>query len=141
MVYLRRMQTRDTIYFNNIYQNYVYGLSAEACAVTARWNWWGAITGPNINGNGDHLSIKTDGQITYAPWLRLPVLFTGTLRFILMNDHKENRMDASLKTPGKMYFESHQTGFPRLDLFGLKNKDPEKECVPPKTAIEHYFDM
>jgi parallel beta-helix repeat protein len=132
---------KSTISFNNIYQNYVYGLSAEACAVTARWNWWGAITGPNINGNGDHLSIKTDGQITYTPWLRLPVLFTGTLRFNLMNDHQENRMDDSLKTPGGMYFESHQTGFPRLDLFGLKNRDPGKECVPPKTALEHYFDM
>ena len=70
---------KSTIYFNNIYQNYVYGLSAEACAVTARWNWWGAITGPNINGNGDRLRVTEDGLITYAPWLASPgSLYWGT---------------------------------------------------------------
>jgi parallel beta-helix repeat protein len=128
------------IFLNNIYQNYAYGLSAEACAVTARWNWWGAVVGPNTNGNGDNLRVLEDGQIDYTPWLRLPVLFTGVLHFQFMNKAQHNQIDIAVKKPGAISFESPLTGFYHLDLFGLKNRDNGKECVPPKTAINQYFD-
>ncbi|MCU0851031.1 MAG: right-handed parallel beta-helix repeat-containing protein [Candidatus Thermoplasmatota archaeon] len=67
--------------FNNIYQNYAYGLIAHACVVTARWNWWGAMTGPQPEGNGDTLWAPDKGQILSSPWLWFPVLFTGQLRY------------------------------------------------------------
>ncbi|HIH29061.1 MAG TPA: hypothetical protein HA260_04585, partial [Thermoplasmata archaeon] len=53
------------IFFNNIYQNYAYGLIVEACAVNARWNWWGAVSGPGTDGNGDCFQIVEKGQILY----------------------------------------------------------------------------
>lgn len=128
------------IYLNNIYQNYIYGLSAEACVVTARWNWWGATTGPSTNGNGDHLSVTKDGQITYAPWKRFPVLFAGILSGMLINSSQENYRDTSIKTPGEMSFDSNQITDYRLDLFGIKNIHHDKERALPKDAIRQYFD-
>jgi trimeric autotransporter adhesin len=124
------------IFFNNIYQNYAYGLSAEACVVSAPWNWWGAISGPNANGNGDRLRVTEEGQITYAPWLRLPVLFTGALRFQSMNTLHYTLMDTTVKTKGAIPIESPLTGYYQMDLYGLKNINDGTECVPPKTIVE-----
>ena len=128
------------IFLNNIYQNYAYGLSVDACIVSAPLNWWGAVAGPNKNGNGDHLRVIEDGQITYTPWLRLPVLFTGVFRFWFMNAY-QNPMDAASRTPKQTFFGSQKTSSIHFDVFGLKNIDNEKECVPLKTAIEQYFDI
>jgi len=127
------------IFLNNFCQNYAYGLSVEACAVTARWNWWGAITGPDADGNGDHLHVAENGQITYAPWLRLPVLFTGMLRFLFMTEH-QNPTNATSRSPSQANFVPQKTNSNHFDWFGLEIMHDEKEYVPPKTAINQYFD-
>jgi hypothetical protein len=57
-----------------------------------------------------------------------------------MNAH-QNPMDAASRTPKQTFFGSQKTSSNHFDVFGLKNIDNEKECVPLKTAIEQYFDI
>jgi parallel beta-helix repeat protein len=133
----------STIRLNNIFWNYVYGLSAETCIVTARWNWWGVTTGPTVNGNGngDHLNVIKNGQIIYVPWHRLPVLFTGIVRFLLTNGYQKNGMNSPLKTAGKLYFKLHQITFDEMAMDGMKNGKIKREhMLPLKAALEQNFD-
>jgi hypothetical protein len=60
---------------NSIAGNALYGVFNAAdsgAATTATCNWWGAITGPGAvaSGRGDKVSTN----VTYRPWLKLPVL-------------------------------------------------------------------
>lgn len=98
------MRSEDSIIrFNNIFLSSVYGLAADACNVSALWNWWGAWAGPAVNGNrnGDRLQLIRDSHIKYVPWLRLPVLFSGFLRHILTNSHQQS----SRQHPGIVHEE------------------------------------
>ncbi len=130
---------QSIILLNNIYKNYAFGLSAEACAVTARWNWWGAITGPDTEGNGDHVHTINQGSITYNPWLRLPVLFTGALRFLFMDDYEKNRINDTVTTPGQLFTEQQKTTAGHFDLFGLKHRNDEIKPVQPKSSAYRSF--
>jgi len=123
------------IFLNNIYKNYAYGLSAEACNITARWNWWGAVTGPGADGNGDRLHATQKGLIVYTPWLRFPVLFTSTLYFLFKDEYKRDFIDVLFKTLWHTSNEPQQTYAVSFDLFGLKTMYEKKEPVPPKTNI------
>ena len=78
----------STVGLNNFYQNYLYAMYADASTLVARWNWWGALTGPR--GKGDHLSTVNHGRITYTPWKLLPVLFAGVTPSMLAHglDHQ-----------------------------------------------------
>jgi parallel beta-helix repeat protein len=130
------------IYLNNIYQNYIYGLSAKACAVSARWNWWGAVTGPNINGNGDHLSVTKDGQIIYKPWRFLPVLFTGQLRSLMTTCDRQNFVDSMRKSQRTTSFETQQITSDYMALCGMRNLRIESEyALPPKVVVERNLPM
>jgi len=137
---IRAIKSNDSrIFLNNIYRDYVYGLSAEACAITARWNWWGAVTGPGADGNGDRVHATKQGLITYVPWLRVPVLFTGTLRFLFMEEYKRNFMNDILKPPGQTCTEPQKIHAMSFDLFGLENSNIGKEPLQPKTRITQHF--
>lgn len=133
-VYATKSNT-SKIFLNNFYKNYAYGLSVEACAVSARWNWWGAVTGPGPDGNGDMLRATNHGVLTYTPWLRFPVLFTGTLRVLFMEEFIITPKDSGLKTPKLMFHEAQKPNADSLDLFCLKDVNVGKEPVLPKTRI------
>lgn len=107
------------IFFNNIYQNYAYGLIVEACAVNARWNWWGAVSGPGTDGNGDCFQIVEKGQILYAPWLWFPVLFTGNLRFWLLPELKNPMVPGEI-AGGPTFMKSAPANQYRPDVSGLR---------------------
>jgi parallel beta-helix repeat protein len=131
------------IRFNNIFWNYVYGLSAEACSVAARWNWWGAAKGPNVqgDGNGDRLSDIKNGDIAYIPWLPLPVLFTGRIQFFKPNSNQQNFVDRTFITQGKAFFEAPHIISDEMAMFGMKNVRIEKElAILPKVSMEQNFD-
>jgi parallel beta-helix repeat protein len=90
--------SESTMGFNNFYKDYLYGLYAYASTVIARWNWWGAATGPQ--GKGDHLSVVNHGRITYTPWKLLPVLFAGVIPPMLAtNAHQLKVMSPWLNVP------------------------------------------
>jgi len=109
------------IFFNNIYQNYAYGLIAHACVVTARWNWWGAMTGPQPEGNGDTLWTPDKGQILSSPWLWFPVLFTGQLRYWFFQGQESTMI--SQGTSWRMTdVPSAPTRLDRPDFFGLRSE-------------------
>jgi parallel beta-helix repeat protein len=77
---------QSTMGFNNFYKNYLYGLYADASAVVARWNWWGALIGPGEK--GDHVGAVNHGRIIYTPWRLFPVLFAGVLQSMLSNGYQ-----------------------------------------------------
>jgi parallel beta-helix repeat protein len=77
----------STVGFNNIFTNYIVGLNADACSVMARWNWWGALTGPQKK--GEKLSVVNHGCITYTPWKLFPVLFAGVIPMGLTNEQRQ----------------------------------------------------
>ena len=115
--------TESLLRFNNIFLNSLYGLSAETCTVDAQWNWWGASTGPGVqeNGNGDRLQVIRDGHITYLPWLRLPVLFAGILRSLLINGHHHAPGAHALCIPEHSSFDSDSTSSEDPVIQGGKN--------------------
>jgi len=125
--------------WNNIFLNTIYGLSVETCSVSARWNWWGAATGPamNGNGNGDQLNLIRNGQITYVPWHRLPVLLSGILRFILINYHQKNSIERQFTIPEKTSFELYHNSTSDLTINGIKNiRIVREQSVLPKVALD-----
>jgi len=129
---------------NNIYRNSIDGLSVEACAVTARWNWWGALSGPNVkgNGNGDRISSSKNGQITYIPWRLLPVLFTGQLRSLMTTFDEQNFVDSVWKSQKTTSFETQQITSDHMALCGMKNLRIERQHVPqPKVVVERNLPL
>ena len=58
------------IIYNNIFNNYVYGVNSKSSFCNARYNWWGLITGPAITNFGiaDRIT-RFSGKVTYVPWL------------------------------------------------------------------------
>jgi len=63
-----------SISWSNLYTDANYGLYAVSSAIDARYNWWGAKTGPAHTGltkaNRGTLDPK---EITYSPWLTFPM--------------------------------------------------------------------
>jgi len=63
----------NTVQYSNIYSNTEYGISAsgnDACAINARYNWWGDDSGPyhpvnNTGGKGDNVTDYVD----FNPWI------------------------------------------------------------------------
>jgi parallel beta-helix repeat protein len=121
----------NTIRWNNIFKNTLYGLDAEGCAVTARWNWWGSLRGPQVHGegNGDRLSTIKHGSITYRPWLPFPVLFAGKIR--LQNPVILNHMS---KSQGSFSSETAQLTSDVSILCGLR-QTPQEQPVTPKESM------
>jgi hypothetical protein len=115
----------------------------DSCSVSAQWNWWGATTGPTVNGNGngDQLNSIRNGLITYAPWHRLPVLFSGILRFILTNIHQKNSMGQQFTIPEKMSDELYQNSSDHLAIHGMKNIriGREQSVLPMRTLEKNFF--
>jgi parallel beta-helix repeat protein len=135
--------TESTIRLNNIFLNSLYGLSADACSVSAPWNWWGALTGPAVNGdrNGDHLNGIHNAQIIYVPWHRLPVLFTGILRLILTNSHQKNSIEHQVIKPDTTFFEPHQSYSDHLTIHGMKNlRITHQQTVRPIVVLKQKLD-
>lgn len=135
--------TGSSIHLNNIFLNTLYGLSVDACSVSAQRNWWGALTGPTVKGegNGDHLKAVRNAQITYVPWHRLPVLIGGLLRLILPNNHQKNSIDHQFILPDPMFFEPSHTCSDNLAIHGMKNlKMTQEQTVLPKEVLEQKLD-
>lgn len=130
---------KSLLLFNNIYENYAYGVVAEACVVTAQWNWWGALTGPGDEGNGDHLQCKNQGIITYKPWLRIPVLFTGALRFLFIDSHKKTEMNTPMTLLGQKERGQQKTPADYFDLFGVKPGYDERKTGQLTLNVYHSF--
>ena len=129
---------------NNIYWNSIDGLYVEACAVTARWNWWGALFGPTVkgNGNGDLISVVKKGQVTYIPWRFLPVLFTGQLRSLMVTCDQQNFVDSARKSQKTTSFETQQITSDYMALCGMKNLRIESEyALPPKVVVKRNLPM
>jgi parallel beta-helix repeat protein len=129
---------------NNIYRNYIDGLYVEACSVTARWNWWGALSGPNVkgNGNGDRISFIKNGQITYIPWRFLPVLFTGKICSLMVTCDQQNFVDSVRKSQKTTSFDTQQITSDYMALCGMKNLRIESEyALPPKVVVERNLPM
>ena len=129
---------------NNIYRNYIDGLYADACSVTARWNWWGALAGPNVkgNGNGDRISFTKNGQITYIPWRFLPVLFTREIRSLMITCDQQNFVDSVHKSQRTTSFETQQITSDYMALCGMKNLRIERGyALPPKVVVERNVPM
>ena len=80
-IYLTRSSINNTIIFNNILSNWIFGISAEeneGYDVVSYSNWWGHSSGPyhpenNTNGKGDNV---TD-YVEFKPWLKVPVDFVA----------------------------------------------------------------
>jgi len=110
-----------TLRWNNIFLSYLYGLTVDACSVSAPVNWWGATTGPvvNGNGNGDHLDVRNNGEILYIPWHRLPLLFTGFLRFLFTNGRQQGN-HVHLLTQPQIIHELDSWNPDDLAVFGIK---------------------
>lgn len=130
---------KSTLLFNNIYQNYAYGVVAEACVVTARWNWWGALTGPGDEGNGDRLQCTNQGVITYKPWLRIPVLFTGALRFPFIDSYEKTDLETPMTPLGPRGRERQKTYAEYFDLYGLKHLYNERKTDTIKMGLYQSF--
>ena len=115
--------TQSTIRWNNIFQNTIYGLSVDGCSVSAPLNWWGSTTGPAVdsNGNGDHLNAIREGQISFIPWHRFPVFFSGILRYILTNIQQKNSMGRQFTILEKTSFELSQRSSVDFTVHGMKN--------------------
>jgi hypothetical protein len=62
--------TRNTITGNSVYG--VLNDPGSGGSVTATCNWWGALTGPAVNGRGRGDQVSSG--VTYKPWLILPNL-------------------------------------------------------------------
>jgi parallel beta-helix repeat protein len=110
-----------TLRWNNIFLSYIYGLTVDACTVSAPENWWGATTGPavNGNGNGDHLDARNNGEIISVPWHRLPILFTGFLRFLLTSHRPQENHVQSVIQP-QMIHAFNRGNSDDLAVFGIK---------------------
>jgi parallel beta-helix repeat protein len=110
------------ISFNNIFWNYIYGLSADACLVSARWNWWGAARGPQSigNGNGDRIRSIKDGMISYRPWRLLPVFFTGIVRMLLSNPKPTDIIDNSFTSQRNIFSELNHTFSETTDRLNIR---------------------
>jgi parallel beta-helix repeat protein len=135
--------TGSILRWNNIFLNNIYGLSVDACFVSAERNWWGALTGPTINGdgNGDHLNAIRNAQINYVPWHRLPVLFAGILRFILTASHQKNSIDHQFIIPDTTFFEPYQSSSDSLAIHGMKNlRFTQEQTVLPKVVLEQKLE-
>ena len=126
--------TESTIRWNNIFLSSIYGLSAEGCSVTAQWNWWGSLEGPTVDadGNGDHLNTIRGGQILYAPWHRLPILFSGILRFVLPIIHKKNTEQQPCTQPMVPSFIQPPTSSLDFNIHGIRTRrmNPEQTERP-----------
>jgi parallel beta-helix repeat protein len=132
----------DTIRWNNIFLNSLYGLSVDGCSVTALWNWWGSVKGPVVDedGNGDHLNTIRDGQILYAPWHRLPVLFSGILRFIFTINQDKNSINKQFITPERTSNELSQSSSVDFTVHGMKTIRIEQgQNVLSKSPLEKNF--
>jgi len=133
----------NTIGWNNIFQNTLYGLSVDGCNVSAPWNWWGSTTGPAVdgNGNGDHLYAIHEGQISFIPWHRIPVLFSGIFRYILTNIQQKNSMGQQLAIMEKTLFERSQRPSVDFTVHGMKNiRIALKQTERPEMHLEQNFD-
>ncbi len=117
------------VHWNNIFLNTLYGLSVEDCTVSAKRNWWGSLNGPVIDedGNGDHLNIIRGGQILYAPWHRLPILFSGILRFILTILQQKNTIQQPFTQPMVVPFEQPPSSSIDFDSHGLRTRKSYEE--------------
>ncbi|MBP1662542.1 MAG: S-layer-related duplication domain protein, partial [Thermoplasmatales archaeon] len=63
-----------SISWSNCFKNENFGLYAEASAVDARYNWWGASSGPSHIGFSRADRATWDPrEITYRPWLTFPM--------------------------------------------------------------------
>jgi parallel beta-helix repeat protein len=134
---------KSSVQWNNIIKNYIYGLSVEACSVPAQWNWWGAANGPSVDGTGtgDHLDVKDKGQITYAPWHRHLVLFTGVLRFLLTNGYQKNSVGDPLKTLKESSSSSYPSRTNSLAIHGMRTiRVIREQTILPKTAVKPNFE-
>lgn len=130
----------STIRVNNIFKDYASGVSVEACSVTARWNWWGATTGPK--GKGDRISVTNYGHVTYAPWLLFPVLFAGNIRVIIATHHQQNIADSPLITKGYSSVIVHLVISDIGGMCGLRNTRLNQEHIirqgPQYSSISIY---
>jgi len=137
----------STMGFNNFYKNYLYGLYADASTVVARWNWWGALTGPQ--GKGDHLSAVNHGRITYAPWKLFPVLFAGVMPSALANGFQHqginpwlNAHHSTMTEPRYAECNEHHglwDGKVTMEFHSLVSRNKVRECMflllPPLTEM------
>lgn len=62
--------TRNTITGNSLYG--VFNDPASGGSANATCNWWGALTGPGVNGHGRGDQVSSG--VEYKPWLILPNL-------------------------------------------------------------------
>ena len=63
-----------SISWSNCFKNENFGLYAEASAIDARYNWWGASFGPSHTGFSRADRATWDPrEITYQPWLTFPM--------------------------------------------------------------------
>ncbi|MFA5102276.1 MAG: right-handed parallel beta-helix repeat-containing protein [Candidatus Thermoplasmatota archaeon] len=63
-----------TISWSNLFANENYGLYEKASVIDARYNWWGARSGPAYNGlfRADR-GTWNPREVTYRPWLTFPM--------------------------------------------------------------------
>lgn len=119
------IQTEEsTVHWNNIFLNTLYGFSVEECTVSAERNWWGSLNGPVMeeDGNGDHLNTIRGGQILYVPWVRLPLLFSGILRFILTVIQEKNPTQQSFTQPTVLSSEQPLIFSIDFDSHGMRTR-------------------
>ncbi len=133
----------DTIHFNNIFLNSIYGLSAKDCLVSALRNWWGSSKGPTVDrtGNGDRLNTIGEGQILYIPWHHLPILFSGILRFVLTIIQEKNPLNQSLAQPTASSLKHCPISSIDFDFHGLKTgNNHQEQTAQPFRYREQDFD-
>jgi parallel beta-helix repeat protein len=130
----------STFGFNNIFKNYIFGLSVDACSVVARWNWWGALTGPG--GKGDHIGAVNHGSITYVPWRFLPVLLAGRLQSLLVSGRQKNGIDPQGKTPWATLLDLPHTPFNGRDSnkYGSVRMKADSVLLPKATMQQNLKD-
>ncbi len=134
--------TDSIIRWNNIFLNSQYGLSVDGCTVSAQRNWWGSVKGPVVDqgGSGDHLNTIRNGQINYVPWHRLPVLFSGILRFILTINQDKNSINTQFITPERTSDERSQSSSVDFTIHGMKTIRIEQgQYVLSKSASRKEF--
>ncbi len=75
-VYIANNQSDPIITYNNIYENVGYGINnpdwEDDFQDEARYNWWGAISGPGdpaTFGIGPGIGDEITQNFTYSPWL------------------------------------------------------------------------
>ncbi len=137
------VQSTDSIIrWNNIFLNSQYGLSVDGCTVSAQRNWWGSVKGPVVDqgGSGDHLRTIRNGQIDFVPWHRLPVLFSGILRFLLTINQEKNSINKQFITPERTSDELSQSSSVDFTIHGMKTKRIEPgQNVHSKSPLEKNF--